>query len=62
MRLSPGAGCLLLETVVPGRAAIGETLPSQAMGRVGELITRTWQTAHRMKVQRGRLEGEQGGE
>jgi urease subunit alpha len=29
---------------------------SQAMGRVGEVILRTWQTAHKMKVQRGRLE------
>ena len=28
---------------------------SQAMGRVGEVITRTWQTAHKMKVQRGPL-------
>jgi urease subunit alpha len=28
---------------------------SQAMGRVGETITRTWQTAHKMKVQRGPL-------
>lgn len=28
---------------------------SQAMGRVGEVITRTWQTAHKMKVQRGGL-------
>ena len=28
---------------------------SQAMGRVGEVITRTWQTAHKMKVQRGHL-------
>ena len=27
---------------------------SQAMGRVGEVITRTWQTAHKMKVQKGR--------
>lgn len=27
---------------------------SQAMGRVGEVITRTWQTAHKMKMQRGR--------
>ena len=26
---------------------------SQAMGRVGEVVTRTWQTAHKMKVQRG---------
>ncbi|MEJ2308270.1 MAG: urease subunit alpha [Gammaproteobacteria bacterium] len=31
---------------------------SQAMGRVGEVITRTWQTAHKMKVQRGSLEGD----
>ncbi|MDA0570943.1 urease subunit alpha [Burkholderia gladioli] len=28
---------------------------SQAMGRVGEVIIRAWQTAHKMKVQRGRL-------
>ena len=28
---------------------------SQAMGRVGEVITRTWQTANKMKVQRGAL-------
>jgi urease subunit alpha len=28
---------------------------SQAMGRVGEVITRTWQTAHKMKLQRGAL-------
>ena len=31
---------------------------SQAMGRVGEVITRTWQTAHKMKVQRGPLPGD----
>jgi urease subunit alpha len=31
---------------------------SQAMGRVGEVITRTWQTAHKMKVQRGALKGD----
>ena len=30
---------------------------SQAMGRVGEVIIRTWQTAHKMKVQRGVLQG-----
>ena len=30
---------------------------SQAMGRVGEVIIRTWQTAHKMKVQRGALPG-----
>ncbi len=29
---------------------------SQAMGRVGEVITRTWQTANKMKIQRGPLE------
>ncbi|CAH7252632.1 Urease subunit alpha [Vibrio chagasii] len=29
---------------------------SQAMGRVGEVVTRTWQTAHKMKVQRRSLE------
>jgi urease subunit alpha len=33
---------------------------SQAMGRCGEVITRTWQTAHRMKAQRGRLPEESG--
>ncbi len=33
---------------------------SQAMGRVGEVITRTWQTAHKMKRQRGRLAEETG--
>jgi urease subunit alpha len=33
---------------------------SQAMGRVGEVIIRTWQTAHKMKVQRGRLKEEKG--
>ena len=31
---------------------------SQAMGRVGEVITRTWQTAHKMKVQFGTLQGD----
>ena len=31
---------------------------SQAMGRVGEVIIRTWQTAHKMKQQRGSLEGD----
>ena len=34
---------------------------SQAMGRVGEVITRTWQTAHKMKQQRGPLLGEKPG-
>ena len=31
---------------------------SQAMGRVGEVIMRTWQTAHKMKVQRGAAPGD----
>ena len=31
---------------------------SQAMGRVGEVVCRTWQTAHKMKVQRGPLAGD----
>ena len=31
---------------------------SQAMGRVGEVIIRTWQTAHKMKIQRGALTGD----
>ncbi|EXU80837.1 urease subunit alpha [Comamonas aquatica DA1877] len=31
---------------------------SQAMGRVGEVILRTWQTAHKMKLQRGPLSGD----
>src|SRR5207302_779683 len=33
---------------------------SQAMGRVGEVIIRTWQTAHKMRQHRGRLPGERG--
>ncbi len=33
---------------------------SQAMGRVGEVILRTWQTAHKMRLQRGRLSQERG--
>ena len=34
---------------------------SQAMGRVGEVILRTWQTAHKMKVQRGSLQNDSPG-
>ncbi len=34
---------------------------SQAMGRIGEVITRTWQTADKMKQQRGALPGEKSG-
>src|SRR5262250_2729771 len=35
---------------------------SQAMGRIGEVIMRTWQTAHKMKEQRGALPGETPGD
>jgi urease subunit alpha len=34
---------------------------SQAMGRVGEVVTRTWQTAHKMKQQRGALPQDEAG-
>src|SRR5262249_32426181 len=34
---------------------------SQAMGRIGEVITRTWQTADKMKQQRGKLPGDPAG-
>jgi urease subunit alpha len=34
---------------------------SQAMGRIGEVITRTWQTAHKMRAQRGQLAGDGAG-
>ncbi|HUJ32533.1 MAG TPA: urease subunit alpha [Candidatus Acidoferrum sp.] len=33
---------------------------SQAMGRIGEVVTRTWQTAHKMKTQRGPLPEDSG--
>jgi urease subunit alpha len=33
---------------------------SQAMGRIGEVVTRTWQTAHKMKLQRGALPEDSG--
>ncbi|ELZ05483.1 urease subunit alpha [Natrialba asiatica] len=36
------------------------TTDSQAMGRMAELICRTWQTAHKMKAQRGALESDEG--
>src|SRR5439155_1026083 len=35
---------------------------SQAMGRIGEVIVRTWQTADKMKLQRGPLPGENAGD
>lgn len=47
------------EDILHDRGAISMIASdSQAMGRVGEVILRTWQTAHKMKVQFGKLEGE----
>jgi len=37
---------------------LDDVFDSQAMGRVGEVIIRTWQTAHKMREQRGSLEGD----
>jgi urease alpha subunit len=45
---------LLLFILSPGAISIVSS-DSQAMGRVGEVITRTWQTADKMKRQRGQL-------
>lgn len=38
------------------------TSDSQAMGRMAEVVSRTWQTAHKMKAQRGPLEADEGTE
>jgi len=38
------------------------TTDSQAMGRMAEMVCRTWQTAHKMKAQRGPLEADEGTE
>lgn len=38
------------------------TSDSQAMGRMAEVVSRTWQTAHKMKAQRGPLEDDEGTE
>jgi len=47
------------EDILHDRGAISMIASdSQAMGRVGEVISRTWQTAHKMKVQFGKLEGD----
>ncbi|MGB2092278.1 MAG: urease subunit alpha, partial [Akkermansiaceae bacterium] len=48
------------EDILHDRGAISMIASdSQAMGRVGEVLSRTWQTAHKMKVQFGKLESEQ---
>ncbi len=47
------------EDILHDRGAISMIASdSQAMGRVGEVVCRTWQTAHKMKIQFGKLEGD----
>ncbi len=47
------------EDILHDRGAISMIASdSQAMGRVGEVLSRTWQTAHKMKIQFGKLESE----
>ncbi|MEC1261313.1 urease subunit alpha [Bacillus swezeyi] len=53
------AATIAAEDILHDIGAISMTSSdSQAMGRVGEVIIRTWQTADKMKKQRGRLAGE----
>lgn len=48
------------EDILHDRGAISMiSSDSQAMGRVGEVVMRTWQTAHKMKLQLGKLESEE---
>lgn len=50
------AGTIEAEDILHDTGAISIiSSDSQAMGRIGEVISRTWQTAHKMKVQRGPL-------
>ncbi|OJH42470.1 urease subunit alpha [Cystobacter ferrugineus] len=54
-------GTIAAEDILNDMGAISMiSSDSQAMGRVGEVILRTWQTAHKMREQRGRLPEEQG--
>ncbi|MFY0581471.1 urease subunit alpha [Cystobacter fuscus] len=54
-------GTIAAEDILNDMGAISMiSSDSQAMGRVGEVISRTWQTAHKMREQRGRLPEEQG--
>lgn len=53
------AETIAAEDILHDRGAISMmSSDSQAMGRIGEVITRTWQTAHKMKVQFGPLSGD----
>ena len=50
------AETIAAEDILHDRGAISMlSSDSQAMGRIGEVILRTWQTAHKMKVQFGHL-------
>jgi urease subunit alpha len=53
------AGTIAAEDVLQDLGALSiMSSDAQAMGRIGEVVTRTWQTAHRMKQLRGPLEGD----
>lgn len=53
------AGTIAAEDVLQDMGAISiMSSDAQAMGRIGEVVIRTWQTAHRMKRLRGSLEGD----
>src|SRR5438067_12422020 len=55
------AETIAAEDILHDRGALSMiSSDSQAMGRIGEVIIRTWQTAHKMKKQRGRLKEEKG--
>ena len=60
-RAASGAETIAAEDILHDLGAFSIiSSDSQAMGRIGEVIIRTWQTAHKMKVQRGRLPEETG--
>lgn len=53
------AGTIAAEDVLQDMGALSiMSSDAQAMGRIGEVVSRTWQTAHRMKVIRGPLAGD----
>ena len=53
------AGTIAAEDVLQDMGALSiMSSDAQAMGRIGEVVTRTWQTAHRMKQLRGALPGD----
>ena len=55
------AETIAAEDVLHDKGAVAMmSTDSQAMGRMGELLSRTWQTAHKMKTQRGPLPADEG--